>query len=148
MKFIIEINIDEDLTEDQEYRVSEAVEAHAARIKSTLQRETRSYSGIHVQAEEVEESCGESNVEFFRRVSEDDCHQGGALTQCFALDAVAKQAEAVVEAGIEELTEQFGPHSFISPALWLNAAKDWKEAFDKRKRERADRLAARSRSLD
>lgn len=74
----------------------------------------------------------ETNVEFLERNCE-FAPEAGAMAQCFAIEAIRKFSEAIVEMGIEDLTKEMGERSFISPELWMACAKHWKDALDNRK---------------
>ena len=81
---------------------------------------------------EVREHPGhETNVGFFTRVSE-TAPRGGALTQCFALDAIGKHADRVAATSDEDLAALFADNAFISWQAWKAAALDWVEAFKTR----------------
>jgi len=82
-----------------------------------------------VTSVKIDENCGgETNVEFFARVSE-TAPRGGVSTQCFALDAIGKHADRVAATPDEDLAALFAENAFISWQAWKAAALDWVEAF-------------------
>ncbi len=74
-----------------------------------------------------------TNSEFVEYVF-DFAPTSGATAQLFALEAIRKEANKIIEMDFEDLEKAFGPSPFISPEIWLAAANDWKEAMENRKK--------------
>lgn len=72
-----------------------------------------------------------TNSEFVEYVF-DFAPTSGAMAQLFALEAIRKEANKIIEMDFEDLEKAFGPSPFISPEIWLAAANDWKEAMENR----------------
>lgn len=71
-----------------------------------------------------------TNDEFFAhllRFSHGNTHPG--MMAMFVLDSLQKMADMVIEAGLEKVRKDFGPHSFIHPDAWYQAAVDLKKAL-------------------
>lgn len=68
----------------------------------------------------------ETNMELLERVC--DFSINGALTQCFALQAIEAFADEVIKAGLPDDDKI----RFISPEAWLACAEEWKKELSER----------------
>lgn len=59
----------------------------------------------------------DSNIDFVKQLMEYSRY--GALAQLFVLDAIEKQCDRILAAGIDKVREQFGENSMVSPEAWF-----------------------------
>lgn len=88
-------------------------------------------TAIKLRAKPIRKPKQEDNVKFIKRIMTESTNS--PLMQGFIIDAITKQANAVVKAGPVKLAEQMagnGSAGWFSPQAWYNVAKELKEELD------------------